>query len=922
MAYQKPQILLFQEFSANPSLQLLPIRACLVGGHAFVRRHSVAAERALSSIGAYSPDDGVVGSWPGRPNGAVVDPRYTRVFMDKARLQYFEDLIGSGQTVAPVNGKASQIRINGSNGFAANGSSFPRLSGLRGRDVQPGDLVTLRGDVDDVSHTFETYVRSVLADPTSSTVGSATAADTNHPDQNSSLNVNQTAGAELAIAVQASTSGYSALADGALADVYTVAVTRSSTGADFTTARLRVTTASGLDDDLVVTPAAANTQFSIGVRGLTIAFINLQENSTDNLTVGQVWTITINQGYAALSATAAGTYTGEDDTTYVVEVIRGGLFQDNDLSKRPLIRVTTTTGTDNSGPTSLNTAAGPYPVGTKGVTIAFPSQNYGVAKGDRWLIPTTASKNGRYAILSLGHALPAPLLGLTDLDLTLSIERDVEIPELSADGLSTYWSGDATTITVEPNLTATDPAIAVAGVPAALPITRGTVTVEYLAWRSDYANRVNGLNDIAGIDVAIPGALDPLNPIKYGLSKALINSNGTEVKFLIVADPRDPNSWTAALSHLTLRDDIHGVVPLTDDRSIVDVVQAHVESQSSPALAHWRALWTSIPVDKTAVVVDATTTTNQLTAMGQIGDDPDSSGQQYTLLTVSSDNCSFLAAGVRPGDVVRTGYATFGGVTTYSTHVVDAVLAENQLRLLAGVSGPTVAPQKFEIWRVLSSSEVAEAIRNVSASFGSRRVRHVVTAGVLRSGGVEVPGYYLAAALAGYRSGILPQASLTNATVGGFDTVDNLLTGFSETDLDTMAEGGTWIVYRTSSGALVTRHGLTTEAASSVASLAEREESMVSNLDAISYIFYGLFAPLVGRMNLTPATALAIRTNIQQTIDMLKSNGANSLLGSSLIEGEITICRINQIQADTLDVEIDVTLPAPFNYGKIVLVVQ
>ena len=51
---------------------------------------------------------------------------------------------------------------------------------------------------------------------------------------------------------------YNGLADGDINETYTITVTQGSTGVDHTTARLRVLSASGSDDDLELTPSAAD----------------------------------------------------------------------------------------------------------------------------------------------------------------------------------------------------------------------------------------------------------------------------------------------------------------------------------------------------------------------------------------------------------------------------------------------------------------------------------------------------------------------------------------------------------------------------------------------------------------------------------------------------------------------------------------
>lgn len=364
------------------------------------------------------------------------------------------------------------------------------------------------------------------------------------------------------------------------------------------------------------------------------------------------------------------------------------------------------------------------------------------------------------------------------------------------------------------------------------------------------------------------------------------------------------------------------MVVLSDDRTVQGLAAAHATALSGPLKSRWRSAWVSTPLPTLVPVADPTLSAGNTMLLASISDDPDTSGSQYTIVTLTSGNFGFIAGGVRAGDVLRTGYTLSSGKTVYAEYTVDAVIAEDMLRLVAGPGAATVAPQRVEIWRNLTSPEIAERTAALSGAFGSPRVRNVVPAGKLTADGVEVPGYFLAAALAAYRSGILPQAGLTNSTIAGFTGVSNAVTKFSEVDIDTMAAGGTWLVKQLPSGSIVTSHAVTTLPSAQVVNLAEREESMVANLDAISYVYYAKFAPLIGRVNVTTGTVEAFRTDLQQVTDMLKSNGASSLIGSSLIDGVIVRCEQDLVQRDAINIQIDVTLPAPFNTGRIHLVVQ
>ena len=144
MAIPKPQALVFQEFNTVPSEITDPLRAVVVGPNAVLRRYTDPDEKLLINIGEYDRLIDEEYPWPNRPAGGNIDEGYTRVFMEKAKLLYFEDLIGDASggrgTVVPVSGRTNWIRSN-SVAFKSNGTSYPRSNLLHDRDARVGDRV-------------------------------------------------------------------------------------------------------------------------------------------------------------------------------------------------------------------------------------------------------------------------------------------------------------------------------------------------------------------------------------------------------------------------------------------------------------------------------------------------------------------------------------------------------------------------------------------------------------------------------------------------------------------------------------------------------------------------------------------------------------------------------------------------------------
>jgi hypothetical protein len=904
--YVTPQVLVFQEFSLIPDEITDSLRALIMGPHARLARYSDPDEKLDIFVGDYDPTQDNLFPWPRRPAGAVIDHAYVKVFVDDAQLQFYQDLIGEGEVIAPVAGSADRIRIAGTRGWKQNGA-IGRLLGLGDRDVQVGDRVHVRGVSGSANYTLDSYVRALVADQTVTVTGPAVADTANWGTQSASETVAQVGGLDNALALAADISGYSAYKDGNLDDVYTVTVTQGSVGSDLRTAVLRITSASGSDDDLAVQPSAAGTAFAIGHRGLELTFSRTGGNTTDDLVVGQSWTVTVVDGYTALAGTSGGTYSGTQSTTYAFECIQGGNFADPNPANRPIMRAYTTTGVDSANPITLNAVGTAYPVGTRGITFTFTGTPTGIAKGDKFYIAVTGSSAGRVSTLVLGHSLPTPLLTATDLDVTLYVLRNIQVEEDA--GAAPNWEAQEQQLVLYSDLTVHDEAFTASGVPIDLTVNGGGVYIEYRAWLDDLVGDVGSIYDVGQLDAMLDGALHPDNPLKWGVYKALANSNGTQVKFTAVTNPSSLNAWADAIALLVGRDDVYNVVPLTHDREVQDLVAAHCNDQSSPERKAWRTCFINLRATTEVAAVSTTTSTDGGEVLARILDDPNQDGTQHVLLTVTSGNGAFLVNKVKPGDVVRTGYALdMTGVETWDSYVVDDVRNEDTLLLLEGPTAPITVPQKIEIWHTLTKNEIADDLALRAGSFGSRRVK-AVWPDQIGSAGVTMPGYFLCCALAGLRSGVVPQQGMTNLQVAGFDDLSRTTKFLNGDQLDTMAKAGAWIVTQDHTGNVFTRHALTTDRTSVQTS----EEMITANLDSISYLYARLLAPFIGIMNVTTDALLILQTQIDSVINYLRSLPAPARIGPQVIDATVISIRKHQFLPDRVVAIVNHTLPFPLN---------
>lgn len=944
--YVLPQVLVFQDFQLTPAAVANPLRAHISGGHAQLIRFAEESEQADGELGCYDPLLDVAYLWPNRPAGGEVDDSYTKLYAKDAILKYFEDTVAGGDTIIKTAGKTNQITTSATN-FKTNGI-YSRDADFYDRDVQIGDVVKARFVTAGDPVTVWSKVSGFVADVVDSIIA-ASAADADNPASDSAASVDTLiAGTDNGIVLTSDATNYSPYATGQVTETYTIYVTQSSSGGDFTTARLRIVSASGLDDVDDVTPAANGVDFAIGTQGHVGNFTDTDtaavsdsaevgDYSSEDLIAGQVFTSVVTADYTAETAASnagTGVYTGDDDTTYIVEVTRGGKFTDPTL---PQISVTTTTGVDISGPTTVTGAAVAFAVGTKAVTITFTGA--GLLLGNKWTIGVTAEGEGPVRTIQLSNNIPTTVADSDPCDLTLYIHKPELLIEENRTGfapLVNYETSD-TEITVQSGIQVFDDEWTDGGTPLALDLESQcdssydiytTLYAEVRYWLSDLANQVTTIDDVANIDDIMSGPLDPDNPLKWGVFKALSNSNGVEVKFTAVGDPDVTSEWVDVLELIVGRDDVYGLVPLTRDRTVLDLYAAHCDAQSSAEQGNWRVLWLNlagfpeIPVIHNGSDVSgytAASTTDGELALATITDDPDTSGTQYTIVTVPADNANFVTNDVRPGDIVRALYTGDGfGNFTYSEYVVDQVNSENELRLLTGPGAAVNTAAKIEIWRNLTATEEAAELARDAGAWNNRRVR-AVWPDTIESSGTIQEGYHLCAALAGLRSGVLPHQGMTNLEIAGFSDVPRTIDKFNRSQLDTMAVAGTYIVTQNLfDGEIYSRHAVTTD---DYEDINKREEMVQSNVDSISYRFKDQFAPYIGVTNVTPNLIELLRLDVKKLVETLQTENSTRTLGGQLIDGVIQELRQHPTLKDRVVLKLETYVPAPFNNFEINLLI-
>lgn len=899
--YRPPRVRIFQDLSTAIAAPARRATAFIFGGHAYLSRYANSDEKLLAYIGSYDHVGANVDgewktcySWPLKPVGSIIDESYTKLKIDNALLRIFND---TGHTMT----KKSATRVRHPTKIFATNGAYTKSSDFGDRGVKVGDLVRVTTNGGD--EVLFSYVKGFIGEAIAAVTGTAAADSANQATAIATSSQTRAANAsgELEIASLDHTS-YSGYIDGDVQETYTVEVLEASIGGDLTTAVLRVTSASGNDDDAEATPAAAGYPTSIGSRGLTATF---DVDTGSDFIVGDKWTITVREAWTKTVPTAAGTYTGTVPVTYIVEVTTGGI-SDAEPSDDPYVTVTTTTNVDYGDPVSVPTsAATAVPIGQYGVTMAFSTAK--LRKGDRFTVTATPASEGAYKTLVLGHSLDSSLAlddDTIDMELEIFLKADLSVDENHVTNSGDVnWQQSNTEFCAMAAVEAKVSSWTVSGVITALPVisvsqagsSYNRMYLEYRAWRSDLASVTTVLTDPDDIDV-IPGPLSPDNPFKYAFYKALINSAGQPVYGRAVADPDDIASWAGVLDQVETLRAAYGLVPLTKDQTVLDLVQGHANSQSNENNKRYRVLWANPADTVTKAIATAALSSDEAVILATTADDSNTSGTQYTQLQVTSGNFSLETAGVRPGDIVRFKYTTDAwGVTAYSEYVVDSVVNEDTLLLVSGTTAAESTPIKVEIWRNLSLTEQADEAALLSGNYADRRVR-AVWPPEAEDAGLTVPGYFVCAAWAGKASGVEQNQGLTNSTINGFDKLPKT-SQFNETQLNTLAGNGMWITaVDPANGSVFCRHAVTT---GDTADINQREEMLTRNWDLCSMRFDDQFSPYIGKANAVPDMLDIISAEFEAAKEDLRQV-TKPELGPMLLDATITELRISPVFKDTI----------------------
>ena len=439
----------------------------------------------------------------------------------------------------------------------------------------------------------------------------------------------------------------------------------------------------------------------------------------------------------------------------------------------------------------------------------------------------------------------------------------------------------------------------------------GEIHVQYSALRQDLGNQVLEISDLED-QIGQLGQATELNPLALGVELALANTTGRI--FAIAVQTNDLAGYTAAMD-VSENVRLYAVVPLTQDISILEMVQERVDQLSTPQNASWRvaivntAIPTSQPVGVYSSGLVNSNSGNTLT----------SSTGVLLCPTGANNNSNFVGDGVVPGDILVVTSATGTPTISTATNFTITGVISNQSLIVSGLGGNYTSVTWY-IQRTLSKTQQAAIVAANSTTFGDSRVVHVQPdlVGVNVSGTVKyLPGYYLCAANAGLFAGLPAQKGLTNIGVAGVSDLKHSNFYFTRAQLDTMAAAGTFLVVQQAQGTIpYVRHSLTTD----MTVLQYREVQQVKVIDFISYYFHDILKSFPGTYNITPDTLQTLRTTINAGAKHLQGQTLPKI-GAPLTDFTLTSVAQDTVNQDHVIVQFRAFVPVVMNYVDFYLTV-
>jgi hypothetical protein len=478
------------------------------------------------------------------------------------------------------------------------------------------------------------------------------------------------------------------------------------------------------------------------------------------------------------------------------------------------------------------------------------------------------------------------------------------------------------------------------GVPFSLASAQADIYVAYEALRLDVSASATepGLLEFdttSDLEASI-GPISTKNPLALGAFLALLNAPAVSVTCFGVdeANAAAPmgtiDGWGRALEFAE-SSEIYALAPLTDDSYVQGLISVHVQSMSKPAERGERIalLWGDLP----ARAVDATVSS---------GEDGASNGTDNSFTLDSNPTSSLIAVGIDPSDeleyseqlyleilIVESGSSS---LRRYSVQEANGVVLTLRTSFASdenedGFFTTDTLDEDIENadWTLKVRGDalliagttrkdlgaVAEAAAEQAESYAHRRIYYLASGKVDTSiNGItqKVEGYYAAAAIAGQIAEQSPQQPLTNLPITGLGRVYGTDDTFSENQLDTIADGGRYVLVNLG-GTVVSRHQRST----AVSSVEYREMSITKAIDWLAKGLRATNRVFIGRSVITSGFLDQLTMSNEGFLDYAEQLGV-------VRKADLVSLLQDEDNPDTVLLEVVVSPSYPCNKIKITVV--
>lgn len=930
--YIVPRVQIEQEFTQSPVFAEQPLAALVLGPQYKLSRYAVAAEKANTAVthpsdstlvNAYQANNDVTYDYTAKVAGSTVDLDYVKVNFEKIEALYFPNT-----TLGTVSAAVVRVAIPNTSSYYKNrvlaginlktANSTSRNAVFSNRDVSVGDIVILSNG----TATSKSKIKSLLPTITASAHGTVTNDIGNKATLTMDVNDVPTfagTGATTNITINNTSSSWQGYPNlGIASDVFTVEVTTG--GTVLANLRFKISSANG----------SFATKTGVALNNLDELFIDSNDDvgfeqdvkvdftgSTGTFLTTHKWTLPVRAAVTQVTPTASGTYTGAKDVTYKLTVVRGGPLYDN-TNADICARVAVTSSDIDSSPAVNVKAATAFDIGTAGLKASFAGGSTGTSLilGDVYYVPATAEAPGAVRTIELqdeiGSAVYTTLAAAGSVTMSLYLPKTVvEIPRIrDLVTETTNWDATSDDITIHSNITVSDSLLVVGADLVPLNVNAANIYVERRELLIDNTASVGSISSTGEVEAKL-GVIHPDNPLAQGVYDAVLNSADTIVYFAgVVSD--DLEGYITALELAKKTGAYYNVAPMTFDRTVQDAIVGHVNSMSTSINAKWRVAWLSVPLITSTLLYDLKSNGNNWEAT--VVDDPTVTGTQYTL--VSIPGAKLISDGVRIGDRLLINYRlNVDGVVVNDEYVINEIRTETTCTLSTGLAAAVNSLAKVQIKRIYTKDEQIDALASAGGDFNNRRVR-VIFPSQFKSGSVVKSGFYLAAALGGLASGVVPHQGLTNIELLGPTDLSQSVSEFTEEQLNRLAAAGIWIVTQSTIGATAyNRHQLTTDESG----LNFSEHSITANVDSIAKALQKRLDPIIGKYNTNAGTLLKVRSEIDNELRFRAVGTETERAGNQLNSYEILSVARDTVFKDRITSKIKLDVPAPTNNVTIIL---